>query len=158
MKKFVVMLLSLCVLFAVTVPAFAANVEQAATIPSSIIAERVDVSMAEANEDETFSSTDNNISKQNVSLSKSVYWNVWGERQLNYSTHLYAPVGYSAHQDGDTVLHTYHYTRTFLGSANSPRGDSGRIWGYDTVRAVGTDCIEDVWIAFIHRVFYGTTD
>ena len=92
---------------------------------------------------------------------RSVYWKVWGEKELTSSTHLYKPIGYSEHRNGNTVLITYHYTRTFLGSELDPRGDSGRVWGgneYDkgTVRAQGTDCMQDVWDAFTHRVFYGT--
>lgn len=159
MKRLLSMLLVLCMVFALSATALAADTEKNKTIPSAVVAEQVNVSLAEAKGDITFSARENNLSKQNKEAvtTKAVYWNVWGERKLNYSTHMYAPVGYSAHQSGNTVLHTYHYTRTFLGSTWSPRGDSGRIWGYDTVKATGTDCMQEVWDVFVHKVFYGTT-
>lgn len=65
------------------------------------------------------------------------------------------PVGYSEHRNGDEILDTFHYTRTYLGWDKS--GDSGRVWGTGTVKAVGSFCDRGVWETSIHYVKYGTT-
>ena len=126
------------------------------TLPSDVIIERYDVPLSVAINDETFSAKANFLSKNIIEV-KSVTWHVWGQKDYNSSTALYYPVGFSEHLNGSTVLPTYHYTRTYLGLSWSPRGDSGRVWGSFTVRANGTDCLEEVWIVFRHKVFYGTT-
>ena len=47
------------------------------------------------------------------------------------------PVGYSTHMNGNVVLDTFHYTRTYLGAVFKS-GDSGRVWGKGEVKAKGT--------------------
>ncbi len=77
------------------------------TLPSDVIVERHDVPLSVAINDETFSAKANFLSK-NISGTKAVTWNVWGERGYNPSTALYYPVGFSEHLNGSTVLPTYH--------------------------------------------------
>lgn len=161
MKKLVSMICVLAILCSFGT-AFAVSTDeyQATTLPSDVVVERVDVPLSVAMTDASFSISANaqDATVKNDIETKAVTWNVWGEKTLNLSTHLYYPVGYSEHKNGSTVLDTYHYTRTFLGSSLDPRGDSGRVWGTYTVQANGTDCIADVWDLYIHRVYYGTED
>ena len=154
MKKIVSMLLSVIALFTLAVPAFAATIgdSRSAVEPSSVVVTREDVSLADAIKDATFDPALAQLNPEFNSGTKAVTWNVWGTKVGG------TPYGYSEHKNGSTILSTYHYTRTFLGSANDPRGDSGRIWGTYTVLATGTYCIQDVWDLFIHRVYYGTED
>lgn len=66
---------------------------------------------------------------------ENVRWDIAGERLYNNKDHLMAAHGYSAHMKGNTVLNTYHYTRTYFGISKA--GDSGRIWGSGKVYATG---------------------
>lgn len=152
--------LALSLSFSLIVPAFAAtySTSDEITIPSHIVAERVDVPISAALSDPTFSLTLNNENNlPSTAATGDVRWEVWGVKGYDSSARLYYPVGYSAHMDGTNVLSTYHYTRTFLGSTWDPRGDSGRVWGYKTVRANGTNCMQEVWDFFVHKVYYGLT-
>lgn len=124
--------------------------------PSDAICERVDVPISKALNDTNFDIAYNNVNTINYVIYSDTYWNVWGKKGP-YANGGYKPIGYSEHVNNGVVLSTYHYTRTFLGSASHPRGDSGRKWGTYTVKAIGTTCIEDVWTVYTHRVYYGTT-
>lgn len=109
---------------------------------------REDVTEEEATNDETYSEELDAASKETPSIARSVYWSVWGEISSN------RPVGYSAQYNMHTVQSTYHYTRTYLGRY---KGDSGRVWGWYTVKATGTYCDNSVWNVNKHYVKYGTT-
>jgi len=157
----VVAILCLCMLLGSFGTALAAPVEkELPTLPSIVVVERVDVPLCAALGDSSYDLRSSAQAKfvAEKALTRAISWKVWGERSLTPSTHLYKPVGYSEHRDGDTILPTYHYTRTFLGSSSDPRGDSGRVWGSYTVKATGTDCDPDVWTVYIHRVYYGTSE
>lgn len=135
------------------VSAGAAHVET-----SDIVAIREDIPRAEAVLDPTFNPALSNEDYTSLQP-RAVTWDVWGEKVYTTIDHSSAkPVGYSAHMDGSTVLSTYHYTRTFLGSAGDVviSGDSGRKWGTYTVKAEGISCMEDVWRDLTHKVYYGT--
>ncbi|MGB4595266.1 MAG: hypothetical protein WBI14_05115 [Anaerolineaceae bacterium] len=165
MKKILFsLLLSIVMVFSFGVTVFAAgegdDESNDFTLPSNVIVQRVDVPLLTAIIDPSFSvaaNAQNKASSGTLGLN-SVYWNVWGDKRWNPNTYLYIPIGYSEHKDGNTVLSTYHYTRTYLGPSWTPRGDSGRVWGSYTVMAVGTDCTQDEWDVFVHQVFYGTAD
>lgn len=126
--------------------------------PSNIVAEREDVSLEEALQDPTFSLSE--ASKEEAVLTRATtYWEVWGEMEYRRSDNTARPIGYSQHMSNGKVLNTYHYTRTYLDDGvGGKKGDSGRKWGYGTVRAVGTYCMIDVWDTTIHTVKYGTED
>lgn len=66
------------------------------------------------------------------------------------------PCGLSEHRNGNTVLSTYHYTRTYL-NKNKMYGDSGRVWGTGSVTARGTLVDSEVCDLNTHYVKYGTT-
>ena len=124
--------------------------------PVNTIVIREDVSSDIALTDTSYNSElDINVSDI---LNRSIYWNVWGEPEYaNVGGNPGAyPVGHSAHMNGDTVLNTYHYTRTYIGEIMK-HGDSGRCWGSGVVNARGTFCIQDIWLGSVHIVKYGTT-
>lgn len=88
--------------------------------------------------------------------SSKVYWKVEGHRQYKpKSTGIAKPVGSSTHMRGDTVLNTFHYTRTYFGPR---RGDSGRVWGTGKVTAVGDWCDREIVNWYRLYVKYGTSD
>ena len=133
-------------------------------IPSEVVSTQEDINLEEAKKDPTFSQELYLTSKNALSKEEregrgydEPKWYTWGSKGLASSTHLYYPIGYSAQRIGGVVQPTYHYTRTFLGNAANPRGDSGRVWGTYTVRANGTPCIEEVWLLMVHRVYYGVS-
>lgn len=131
---------------------------ESVVLPSQIEAHRKDISYTEALNDIAFTQQTNiNSAKDNLNT-RSVTWEVWGEKELDTKYHMYKPVGYSKHVKDGVTLSTYHYTRTFLGSENSPRGDSKRVWGTYLVKATGTPCSEEVWMVYTHKVFYGLSD
>lgn len=111
--------------------------------------------------DDNYSIAADNSSEENtgstINTRSSIYWSTWGEREYKSNSALSRPIGYSAQYQMHSVLNTYHYTRTFLGSASNPRGDSDRCWGWGTVSAKGSYLDGDVWSVFVHRVYYGTT-
>ena len=122
---------------------------------SEIVAIREDVSREDALNDINFDMTVSN--DEVMLLSTDVYWDVKGEYDyaiINSVPGAY-PVGYSTHMSGDTVLNTYHYTRTYLGAVFKS-GDSGRVWGTGTVKARGTFCDDETWISSVHYVRDGT--
>ncbi len=157
MKKNMLLTMSICMLvFSSIIPVSAKDTN---TIkPSNIVAEREDVSLEEALQDPTFSLEE--ASKEESALTRATtYWKVWGEMEYRQSDNTARPVGYSQHISDGKVLNTYHYTRTYLDNGvGGKKGDSGRQWGYGTVRAVGTYCMIDVWDTAIHTVKYGTED
>ncbi|MDE7059258.1 MAG: hypothetical protein K2P03_11275 [Lachnospiraceae bacterium] len=157
MKKNMLLMMSVCMLvFTSIIPVSAKDIN---TIkPSNIEAEREDVSLEEALQDPTFSLEE--ASKEESALTRATtYWKVWGEMEYRQSDNTARPVGYSQHISDGKVLNTYHYTRTYLDNGvGGKKGDSGRQWGYGTVRAVGTYCMIDVWDTAIHTVKYGTED
>lgn len=127
---------------------------------SDVIVIREDIPYEEAKQDNSYDAAcSNQSSTSDISTlsTNEVYWDVWGSYDAYYEDGVYGavPLGYSAHKSGDTVLDTYHYTRTYLGSIVKS-GDSGRCWGNGTVEARGTFCDEGVWDAHRHYVKYGT--
>lgn len=144
MKKTLCLFLSLAIIFSIEVPVFAAEIT------------REDVSISEAANDPSF---DPIMAQEQITqiMPRATTWVAWGDSSYSQTTNLYTPIGYSHEISGTTVLDTYHYTRTFLGSSLDPRGDSGRVWGTYTVQATGTGVISDVWYDYVHRVYYGTT-
>lgn len=126
--------------------------------PSVIQAEREDVSLEEALQDPTFDI--NHVDTNESIMPRSTYWEVWGESEYREIDNTARPIGYSQHVSDGTVLNTFHYTRTYLdgGILGGKRGDSGRVWGYGKVKAVGTYCLLDVWDTRVHKVKYGTED
>ncbi len=125
---------------------------------SDIQAEREDVPLEEALQDPTFSI--NNAFEEELIGARSTSWEVWGEIQYRTSDNTARPIGYSQHVSNGKVLDTFHYTRTYLdgGILGGKKGDSGRIWGTGTVKAIGTYCMMDVWANRTHKVKYRTED
>lgn len=154
MKRKIGLILSIIMIFTMSITGVAAETEEKA-YPSEIVAIREDISREEAMLDNGF---DGAKSSSNIALmsSNDVYWKTWGEHVDKIMSDAVGaiPIGYSAHMQGDTVLSTYHYTRTYLGIFMN--GDSGRVWGNYTVKATGTFCDDDVWLTSIHYVKYGT--
>jgi len=160
-------IISLFSLLAVVLPvvasssafAIAENSDIDVSAPSKVIVQREDVSLRDALHDSTFVPSFNNVAsvEANVSDTRALKWKVWGSRKQVSYTNSWIPIGYSKLLNGTTVVKFYHYTRTFLGRAFDPRGDSGRQWGFYTVQATGTACDQGVWDAYIHRVYYGVT-
>ncbi len=123
--------------------------------PSYIEVEREDVSLREALQDPTFNRSYKNVAEEITTRATS--WKVWGESEHRTSDNTARPIGYSQHISNGKVLSTYHYTRTYLDSGiGGKKGDSGRVWGTYTVKAVGKYCSMDVWDTSIHKVKYGT--
>lgn len=157
MKKAVHVLLATALLLSTATTSFAKESSSEVTNPKAVVI-REDVSREEALGDSTY---DANHDNGDVMLltAQDVHWEVWGEIEyavVSNTSGAY-PLGYSEHKNGDTVLDTYHYTRTYLGEMFK-RGDSGRKWGTGTVKAKGTFCDDDVWITTRHIVKYGTEE
>jgi len=133
--------------------------EQAVTGNAALIIERVDVSVEEARRDPTYLGHDIQLAKEAPRrASSSTTWKVTGHVQYSGTNNWYSQaVGRSGEYDGDTLLDTYHYTRTFFGSDSSPYGDSGRQWGSGDVWAFGSKVPTTYAQNKIHRVYYGTT-
>lgn len=117
---------------------------------------REDVFHEDALGDSTYDATQSNSGIMLLSTD-DVHWEVSGTYETKVQNNVMGaiPIGYSAHMDGKTVLDTYHYTRTYLGSILKS-GDSGRCWGTGKVKAVGTFCDDDVWMTTTQYVKYGT--
>ncbi len=154
MKKLICSLLIATTVILTHFTSFAAVTEIQHEVKSEIIAIRENVSREEAMRDNNFNVA-KSILSNNFIEKRSVEWKVWGS-SINTSTGA-TPIGYSEHRNGNTVLSTYHYTRTYLGELLK-RGDSGRVWGTHTVKATGTFLAIDVWSAHTHIVKYGTED
>lgn len=145
------------VVMSMGITAFADEIE-----PSDAVITREDISIEEAMSNPSFS-MDQLLVSEKISKSEGrginsydePVWSCWGSRGLDSSSHMYYPIGYSVARIGGVAQPTYHYTRTFLGSTWSPRGDSGYCWGTYTVRADGTPCTQEVWNSFTHHVYYG---
>lgn len=120
---------------------------------------REDVSLSEALSDPSFALHHQDLNVCENIQPNATTWEVWGTSldTVQNGTTGAIPVGYSRHVNNGTTLSTWHYTRTYLGELFK-KGDSGRQWGYDTVRADGTFCDYGVWEAHKHIVKYGTTD
>ncbi len=152
MKKVISSLLVIVLVYSMPFVSLAASKENEFIVKSKIITVREDVTREEAVNDIGFNVDEANKSDSYLK-SRAVTWNVWGTGiEGKYGA---TPVGYSQHLDGDTVLETYHYTRTYLGEWLK-FGDSGRVWGHYTVRAEGEYCDYDTWGAHTHVVKYGT--
>lgn len=71
------------------------------------------------------------------------------------------PQGWSQQRNTSTnkIENTYHYTNTYYKHAisDTERGGSGRVWGYGTVTATGTQCIPDVISYSVLTVKYGVS-
>lgn len=157
MKKAVHVLLATALLLSTATTSFAK--ESSPEVSNhKVVVIREDVSREEALGDSTYDANHDNGDVMLFST-KSVHWDVWGsyEYAIVSGTQGAYPLGYSAHKNGDTVLDTYHYTRTYLGETFK-RGDSGRKWGTGTVKAKGTFCDDDVWDTTTHIVKYGTEE
>lgn len=151
--------LQMAVLLAVVVgvmgfPAYAA--EKSETI--EIV--REDVPHEEAVLDDSYDATVAARSETNNSVSRSVSWNVWGEREYQNtgSYSMVRAVGHSEQVSDGWVTSTYHYTRTFFGSTLNPIGDSGRVWGQYTVTARGSWVYSNYVGEATLKVYYGTED
>lgn len=135
------------------------------TVEEEVVIIREDVEKGEAMQDATFSEQKVNKFKSSkdfinmMSSDETVSWQVWGERQYKRvnGKEGYIPYGYSQHLQGETVLNTYHYTRTYFGSIMK-YGDSGRCWGTGTVCAKGTWVDKETASNKTLYVKYGTTD
>ena len=164
MKKTMSILLSFTLFLSMGITCMATE-NTPKTVAMDIVAVREDVSFKEARTDETFNvvmanrsiSVNHTTSNAKASNSGNVYWKVWGEASWKSVDNVWGavPIGYSAHMNGDTVDSVYHYTRTYLGALNKS-GDSGRKWGYKTVKATGTFCDKEVWNSNKQYVKYGT--
>lgn len=163
MRKLVLAFISSITVLACSSTAFAKEV----TIePSRIIAVHENVSMTDAMKDSTFNYFLNQKEQKKIQPFASAGWECWGER-VNERVfdsfegayrYLGKPVGYSRYlSSSGSVVSKYHYTRTFINISGDYRGDSGRIWGYETVKASGTPVEDDVWTVGQHQVYYGTT-
>lgn len=124
-----------------------------------LIIERVDVPVAEAVFDQTYSfSAGKQYMMTSANSTRSTNWDVYGTVWYSGTNHFYSqPVGHTAEYDGDTLLDTYHYTRTFFGTVNNNLGDSGRNWGSGVVWAYGSKVPTGNVTNMIQRVYYGTT-
>lgn len=124
MKGKISLILSAIMVFAMSITGVAAETEEKA-YPSEIVAIQEDIPREEAMLDPGFDASKSSL---NIALMSSddVYWKTWGEHVDKVMNNAVGaiPIGYSAHMQGDTVLSTYHYTRTYLGVLKS--GDSGR--------------------------------
>lgn len=127
---------------------------------SDIVVEREDISTSEANNDQGFILADAQKSAK-IIQPRGAKWNVWGDDEFateDGQRGVY-PIGYSEQvNDEGEVQDTYHYTRTYVNLWGSWSGDSGRRWGYGTVRAKGTFVNDDVWYDGVHTVKYGIND
>lgn len=156
MKKMICSLLTAVVVLSIPFTSLAASKENEKTMPSKIVAIREDIPQEEAIKDSTFYK-DKAVKSEETVQPRAVTWNVWGDAKWETKNNVFGatPIGYSEHKSGDTVLETYHYTRTYL-SEIFKRGDSGRVWGNYTVKATGTFLDDDVWTSYTHVVKYGT--
>ena len=158
-KKMFCVLLSVTLVFSENLASHAmSNSSESRNFDAIII--REDISHEEAMQDNTYDVMQGSLNNSgNISTlsANEVYWDVWGAYldRIDGGVRGAIPVGFSAHKNGDTVLDTYHYTRTYLGSLVK-RGDSGRCWGTGTVEARGSFCDYDVWANHTQYVKYGT--
>lgn len=164
MRKIALAFISSIMVFACTATTFAKEI---IIEPSSIIAVQENVSVAEAMKDTTFNIGLNQKEQERVQPFATGRWECWGERETErvYDSfegpyqYLGKPIGYSRYLSASgSVVSTYHYTRTFIKLSGAYRGDSGRVWGYTTVKASGYGVEDDVWSAGQHQVYYGTTE
>jgi hypothetical protein len=157
--RFIIATMALCLVFAVPVTSYAdSSTARQSNVEQSIVeVVREDIPIAQALKDASFNPALAKAYPEIKTTSKAVYWDCWGGKINLDGYGGGTPTGTSVHKNGSTVLNTYHYTRTFLNTQYDPRGDSSYKWGYGTVTATGTYCINDVWTCFIHRVYYGTT-
>lgn len=121
---------------------------------------REDVPHEEAVLDDSYDETMADHSAMNNSVSRSVSWHVWGEREYQNigSYSMVRAVGYSEQLSDGWVTSTYHYTRTFFGDTLNPLGDSGRVWGQYTVTARGPWVYANNVAEATQKVYYGTED
>lgn len=173
MKRISTFLFAVLMCIACTLPAFAAS--ENVSVTSVMIADtakrteknevvfvREDVPENEAVYDTSYRI--NAVNAQSATKEASgTSWDVkgWSENG-GYLARI--PCGSSAHVRDGEILHTWHYTRTYLSGFALPiYGDSGREWGgllpdSGVVVARGTACDLDIWDITTHYVYYGTTD
>ena len=126
--------------------------------PTSAVIIREDISSNEAALDSSYNKAFDTFDSYNNALeTRDSKWVCWGTRGLNTNLHMYYPIGYSELRMNGNIVNNYHYTRTFLGSKNNPKGDSGRCWGWKTVKAVGKPVDNELWGIYVHRVYYGVS-
>lgn len=154
----IVMFLIACSVLATV--AAATEMDDVTTVPSEIIAIREDVSIAEAMTDVNFSLSNATSNAANLQPRLTYEWATWGETEYEEYTHYPIPIGYSAQiSSAGQIMHVYHYTRTYIDMRallwDDFRADSGRVWGYDIVKATGTVCDPEVYDLGTHVVKYG---
>lgn len=167
MKKMAIVLMVFVMSMGTGVTTYAS--EEQKTVNEDVVIIREDVAREEAMQDATFSvGKANKLKKLEkapndfmsiFSADEPVSWKVWGERKYKQidGKEGYIPYGYSAHMKGETVLDTYHYTRTYFG-AIMKYGDSDRWWGTGTVCAPGTWVDKETASNKTLYVKYGTED
>lgn len=123
-----------------------------------IVVERVDIPLNEALTDATFSISNSRMSKSiSTQSTDSTTWLVDGRVQYSGENNWNCQaVGWSGEYAGETLLETYHYTRTYFGSSGEKYGDSGRWWGKGLVFAYGSVIQTGTVTYKIHKVYYGT--
>ena len=129
------------------------------TLPSiPVIIERVDIPLEEAVKDPSYFNSHSSVyATGRSSLTRDTTWVVSGRVQFSQEYNDFCQaVGVSAEYDGDTLLQTHHYTRTFFGTASNNIGDSGRVWGDGKVWAFGSLVHVSNTFYRVQRVFYGT--
>lgn len=136
--------------------ASALSAMQKPAVQSDIEIVREDVSREEAMRDPTFNLGLSQALSESDREARGARWNVWGDTEKTDPTTTH-PIGYSEHVNSEgEVLDTYHYTRTYLTNGVRKAGDSGRVWGSGTVKAVGGACLDALFWEMRHDVKYGT--
>lgn len=161
-KKILSLIICVSVLCTHTLTLFA---EERRIERSDIVALHKDVPLNEAVKDTGFGMLKNYLSLDSA-IPRAATWEVWGERESipvfdtpsGAYKYMKRPIGYSRLVSNGSVVSKRHYTRTFVLLSGQYKGDSGRKWGYETVKAEGTVCDDDVWSAGQHQVWYGTTE
>lgn len=159
--------LILCLVMVLSLIPLSVSAEAEVPVPGEtkereVVILREDVSHEEALQDATYDAVASMNNKRSISTREGASWLVWGEEgpSVYDQTGGYyksKPIGYSEHRSSNgTLLYTYHYTRTYVLYLGTMRGDSGRSWGYGTVKAMGTYLMDEIWLLGKHIVKYGT--